>query len=70
MVGIVDEPKKEPEPSEKSADKPKPKPAKTTASSSAKVYKDLSKTEIEELQKRSETEMFATVLGKWILSVG
>jgi hypothetical protein len=64
VVGIVDEVKKEPEPSEKAAEKPKP--AKASTSATAKVYKDLSKTEVEELQKRHDMEMFASVLGKLI----
>jgi hypothetical protein len=67
VIGIVDEVKKEPEPSEKAAEK-KPKPAKPSTSSNARTYKELSKAEIEELQKRGDMEMFASVLGKFCKS--
>jgi len=59
VVGIVDEVKKEPEP-EKPSDKQKP-PKQTNAA--PKVHKELSKAEIEELQKRRDMELFAGVLG-------
>lgn len=58
--------KKDPE-AEKPAEKTAQKPVKPTTATH-KAYKDLSKAEIEELQKRNDMEMFAGVLGESFLT--